>query len=92
MTIIQLQKLLNVYESKVFYKGKNYSQFTIDFIQDFNSDANNDDLHEREGLGSVRDLIGSKSYQLCCVIEIIKEGPDKELLSELQKDLELLLS
>lgn len=89
-----IQKLKEIIEKsthKTFYQMGNYSQFTIDKFECFEEEANRDELHETpEKLGSVHDLIGSMKYETGHIIEIIKEGKDKDLFCEFLEDLKQL--
>ena len=83
-----LQQALEIfmyYEYKI-HSGS-YEQFTIDFIQDNEVDLN-DYIEEEKNERRIKDIIGSLHYQTSCILEIIKEGKDKELFAELEKKLD----
>ena len=66
-----------------------YSQFTIDTFEQLQEVVDDEEIeyHENEGLGSISDLIGSIIYQADTIVEVLKEGKDKEVFEELVKDL-----
>ncbi len=83
----KLLEILRKYESIIH--ASEYSQFTIDFIQDNESDI--DDVEEQERFGKYaarieNDLIGAFQYQVSNILDIIKDGKDKDLFIELEKE------
>ena len=81
--------IIKQYESRTFYKMVNYSQFTIDAIEEIDLMLNDDEteFHENEGSGSVSELIGGIAYQVGTIIDVLKEGADKELFQDLLHDI-----
>ena len=72
-----------------FEKAKEIKE-KIDALKEQLDELLNDEereFHENEGLGSVSDLIGSIIYQADTIIEVLKDGKDKEVFEELVKDL-----
>lgn len=91
--IEKLKEIVGKYSHKTFYQMGDFSQFTIDTIEYFEEQVDRDELHEEpEKLGSVQDLIGSISYDTGNILEIIKEGKDKELFKELSEDIAQLIN
>lgn len=81
----QALEIFRYYEDKIH--SFNYEQFTIDFIQNNEVDLNfhiDEELEEQR----IKDIVGSLHYQTSCILEIIKEGKDKELFEELEKKLD----
>lgn len=78
-------QIFRSYEDKIF--SGNYEQFTIDFIQNTEVDLN-DYIEEEKNERRIKDIIGSLHYQTSCILEIIKEGNDKELFTELNQKLD----
>lgn len=80
---------------KRIYEGmQNYSQFTIDFFENLRSDLEQSIETEEEDVvnGSpVRDFFGSMSYSADTIIEICKDGKDKEMFQEFNSFLEGLI-
>lgn len=83
----QALEIFRYYEDKI-YSG-NYEQFTIDFIQNTEVDLN-DYIEEEMSERRIKDIIGSLHYQTSCILEIIREGKDKELFAELEKKLDYI--
>lgn len=87
--IEKIKEIIGKYSHKTFYHMGDFSQFTIDTIELFEEQVNRDELHETpEKLGSVQDLIGSIVYDTSNILEIIKEGNDKNLFKDLLVDIE----
>lgn len=87
--IEKFKEIIRKYSHKTFYQMKDYSQFTIDTIELFEEQINSDDLHEDfEKSGNIQDLIGSIVYDTSNILEIIKEGNDKNLFKDLLVDIE----
>ena len=90
----QLLEILRNFEKKV--SETNYEQFTIDFVQNNETHINDIiSIGELEGFGEYAertesDLIGSLVYDVSCILDIIKDGKDKELFIELEKAIENL--
>lgn len=90
--IEKLKEIVGKYSHKTFYQMGDFSQFTIDTIEYFEEQVGNEELHEEpEKLGSIQDLIGSISYHTGNILEIIKEGKDKELFTELSEEISQLI-
>lgn len=87
--IEKLKEIVGKYSHKTFYQMGDFSQFTIDTFEQLHELVNDEEreFHENEGLGSVSDLIGSIIYQADTIIEVLKDGKDKEVFEELVKDL-----
>lgn len=85
----ELKEIIEKNCNKTYYKMGDYSQFTIDTFEQLDELMNDEErkFHENEGLGSVSDLIGSIIYQADTIVEVLKEGKDKEVFEELVKDL-----
>ena len=69
---MKLEEILEQFESRVFCDMKNYFQFTIDFIQDTLIDLEYSMVDEETNFSSVY-------YYVDNILQIIKEGIDKEL-------------
>ena len=76
-----LENLLQKFEKRIFYQMKDYSQFTIDFIEN-----NINDLEYSESNEST--LIGSLIYQINNILDIIVDGKDKDLFIDLKNNLD----
>ena len=95
-----MEKLKEVLEVLRKFEGKvhesSFEQFTIDFVQNNESHINDViSVGELEWFGEYAertesDLIGSLIYDVSCILDIIKEGKDKELFVEFQKQIENL--
>lgn len=60
-----------------------YEQFTIDFFQNTEMGLNveiDEDITETHG----EDLIGNTQYEVSCILDIIKDGKDKDLFLQLE--------
>ena len=81
-------KVLRKYEGLIH--ESEYSQFTIDFIQnnEMDVDAIIDDGDQT--VSYIEDVIKAFQYDVSCILEIVKEGKDKELFESLEKDIESL--
>ena len=77
--------IIKQYESRTFYKMVDYSQFTIDAIEEVDLMLNDDEaeFHENE----ISELIGGIAYQIGTIIDVLKEGADKELFQDLLHDI-----
>ena len=64
-----------------------FEQFTIDFFQNtemrLNAEIEDTDLTESYS----EDIIKNIQYDTSCILQIIKEGKDKELFSQFEKDI-----
>ena len=78
---MKLEEILEQFESRVFCDMKNYSQFTIDFIQNTLIDLEYSMVDEETNFSSVY-------YYVDNILQIIKEGIDKELFFDLKLALE----
>lgn len=77
---MDLEKLLQEFEGIVYNDMQDYSQFTIDFIDDSIVDVPED----KEDLECYIDAL---AYRVDNVLNIIKESLDKDLFEELLKRL-----
>lgn len=77
---MNIEDLLLNYESLIYSNMEKYSQFTIDFIQNAILD-----LPEEEE--ELPNCVGSYSYQVENVLEIITDGLDKYLFTDLLKEI-----
>lgn len=73
-----MREILEFFEDKVQYGD--YSQFTTDFIQDRFNDLLEMDIPEE-------DMKKSLSYEVDNILEVLKEGKDKEFFKNLKKNL-----
>lgn len=76
-----LENLLQKYDAIVYRQMKDYSQFTIDFIEN-----NLQDLEYSESNEST--LIESLIYQINNILDIIVDGKDKDLFIDLKNNLD----
>lgn len=83
----RLQELLEIFRDfEIIIHQEEFSQFTIDFIQDTESKINYE-MDEDLSDSAIEDLIGSIQYQTVNVLDIIKDGKDKDLFSDLEKNI-----
>lgn len=92
-----LKKALNVLRK---FEGtiheSNFEQFTIDFVQNKEMELNDViSVGEQEGFGEYaerteNDLIGALQYDVSCILDIVKDGKDKFLFENLQREIENL--
>lgn len=86
--IKDLKRIVQIFSEKIYYDMGNYSQFTIDVFEEFEDDCNRDDLHEEAGkLGCIQDLIGAIIYKVQNILDVIKEGKDRDVFDEFLTDL-----
>ena len=78
---MKLEEILEHFEGKIFCNMKNYSQFTIDFIQNTLIDLEYSMVDEETNFSSVY-------YDVDNILQIIKEGIDKEFFIDLKLALE----
>lgn len=78
-----IEELLQHYEGVVYQNMGKYSQFTIDFIDDAIID-----LPEEEG--ELQNCVDSYKYKITNIIEVLKDGIDKDLFIEMLYKIELL--
>ena len=78
---MKLEEILEQFESRVFCDMKNYSQFTIDFIQNTLIDLEYSLVDEETNFSSTY-------YDVENILQIIKDGVDKELFIDLKLALE----
>lgn len=78
---MKLEEILEHFEGKIFCDMKNYSQFTIDFIQNMLIDLEYSMVDEETNSSSTY-------YDVENILQIIKEGVDKELFIDLKLALE----
>lgn len=88
----KLTETISEYSKRTFYQMGDYSQFTIDKIDEIEEEVTDDEIEKKEGegLGSFRDFLGSIIYDVKNIIEVLKEGKDKELFQDLLNDLEAI--
>lgn len=64
-----------------------FEQFTIDFFQNtemkLNAEIEDEDLTESYS----EDIIKSIQYETSCILQIIKDSPDKEIFLEFETDI-----
>ena len=64
-----------------------FEQFTIDFFQNtemkLNAEIEDEDMTESYS----EDIIKSIQYDTSCILQIIKESPDKEIFLEFETDI-----
>lgn len=82
--INKYRELYNKYEDRI-HKYSNFSQLTIDFVQDNESKFSE---YEDENPKLAYIHISSMLYRLQNILEVIKEGVDKEFLSQMQNEFE----
>lgn len=82
--IQELLKMFRDFESIIHQTE--YSQFTIDFIQDTGSKIDYE-MEEDLSDSAIEDLIGSIKYETVNVLNIIKEGKDKELFLVIENNI-----
>lgn len=78
---MKLEEILEHFEGKIFFDMKNYSQFTIDFIQNTLIDLEYSLVDEETNFSSTY-------YDVENILQIIKDGVDKELFIDLKLALE----
>lgn len=94
MSLKNALKVLRDFETKIHVSS--FKQFTIDFIQNNESHLNdvvmvgNVDGFGEYADATESDILGTIKYEVDCILDIIKDGKDKELFIELQKQIENL--
>ena len=78
---MKLEEILEHFEGKIFCDMKNYSQFTIDFIQNTLIDLEYSLVDEETNFSYTY-------YDVENILQIIKDGVDKELFIDLKLALE----
>lgn len=78
-----IEEILQHYESVIYKDMDKYCQFTIDYIDDAIIDL----PEEPEEL---EDCLGGYSYRIENVIEVLKDGIDKNLFINILKDINKL--
>lgn len=78
---MKLEEILEHFEGKIFCDMKNYSQFTIDFIPNTLINLEYSMVDEETNFSSV-------CYDVDNILQIIKEGIDKEFFIDLKLALE----
>ena len=81
--VILLEDVLQKFDSKIYYDMKNYNQFTIDFIENHIQDFDDAECNDK-------DYIDGLIYEIDNVLNIIKDGKDKDLFTELKQEIEKL--
>lgn len=78
----QLLEILREFEELIH--NDDFEQFTIDFVQ-------NEEMYINENVDEgnltdiqCSDLLGSVNYQIGCILDIMKEGKDKNLFLNLR--------
>lgn len=90
----QILKFVTDADQKIYDNMQEFSQFTIDFFESLRSDLEDSVDTEEENTinGSpARDFIGSMSYNAENIIEICKDGADKELFDKFNEFMEGLI-
>lgn len=64
-----------------------FEQFTIDFFQNTEMKLNNEIEDEDITESYSEDIIKSIQYDTSCILQIIKEGKDKEIFLEFETDI-----
>lgn len=77
---MKLEKLLQEFESIVYNDMQDYSQFTIDFIDDVIIDIPEED-------DELEEYTIALSYRVENILDIIRKGFDRELFEDLLKRL-----
>ena len=85
----KLEELLEIFRDfEAIIHQQEFSQFTIDFIQ-------NEEMHVNESLDcynltdvQINDLIASYIYQIDNILDIIKNGKDGALFYDLKSNIE----
>lgn len=88
----ELQKLLEIFRDfETIIHQEEFSQFTIDFIQ-------NEEMHINKSLDcynltdvQIDDLIASYIYQIDNILDIIKNGKDCTLFYDLKSNIEKII-
>lgn len=86
-------KFLAELDNKVYSGMATYSQFTIDFVENFRSDLDESVENEQEGYINESEegtFLQAMAYNVSTILEICKDGADKELFEELYKFLDEL--
>lgn len=78
---MELKEILGHFEGKLFCDTRDYSQFTIDFIQNTLVELEHSLVDEETNFNSV-------CYDVDNILQIIKDGVDKELFMDLKLALE----
>lgn len=76
-----MENIFNQFTHQTFYQMQNYSQFTIDKMEEFEEGL--DDILEGESELSLEDYLKATSYEVQNIIDVLKDGKDKNLFIEL---------
>lgn len=92
---IKLEKIISRIDDHIYRNMSSHSQFTIDFFESVHDDVN-DKLSNGESENlmdgmDIKHFIAGLSYTVENIIEVCKEGEDKERFKEFNKELEELL-
>lgn len=82
-----VNEIFKTYNQMVYYRMSDYTQFTLDFLEEAESEIQ-DKIDDEEEFSNER--LGSMIYKIDCIIDIAKDGKDKELFIELKNKLEEL--
>lgn len=85
--INEVHAIIKAANHQVYYNMGDYTQFTIDFFEDA-EDAIQDQIDNEEEFSN--ESLGSIIYRIDCILDIAKEGKDKELFTEVKNKLEEL--
>lgn len=80
-------------DDRVYHNMAIFRQFTIDFIESFRSDLEESVENEPDGYineSEEKSFLQAMAYNVSTIIEICREGADKELFEELYKFLDEL--
>lgn len=78
-----IEEILQHYEGVIYKKMDKYCQFTIDYIDDAIIDL-------PEESEEVKDCLSGYSYRIENLIEVLKDGIDKNLFINILKDINKL--
>lgn len=90
----QILKFVRTADHTIYSNMQDFSQFTIDFFENLRSDLEESaDTEEEDTINGspARDFVGSMSYNAENIIEICKDGKDKELFEEFNEFMEGLI-
>lgn len=84
----KLKEIIELYTHETFYNMGNYTQFTIDWFDELETDIID---YEEDSMITEEILTQSKIYQVENIVEVLREGKDKEFFEKLLKDLNQII-